>query len=210
MCVSPGDPGCGPGLVCVSAGAGVRGRMRVPKCRSVREVRTLSCVQTGGTENTRVHVVCKCVGAGSAAGSRRSSNGTGLYVGPGGGFLRDEYPAPSVPHCPCHFAAESVLRGRCFNFLRPLDELRLSCLPALIHVVSAESLGAQAVSFCHEPGCKDPPLHCMVHSKRWGPPQPYSRPLGHGHLSLTPALDMAHRWLLAVAFSGHSDTCPLV
>lgn len=80
MCVNPGDLGCGPGLVCVSAGAGVRGRMRVPKCRSVREVCTLSCVQTGGTENTHVRVVCKCMGAGSAAGRRRGWNGTGLWV----------------------------------------------------------------------------------------------------------------------------------
>ena len=32
VCVNPGDPGCGPGLVCVSAGAGVRARMRVPEC----------------------------------------------------------------------------------------------------------------------------------------------------------------------------------
>ncbi|CAN0016382.1 unnamed protein product [Rangifer tarandus platyrhynchus] len=32
--------------------------MRVPKCRSVREVRTLPCAQIGGTENTHVHVVC--------------------------------------------------------------------------------------------------------------------------------------------------------
>lgn len=197
-------------MVCVSAGAGVRGRMRVPKCRSVCEVRMLSCVRIGGTENTHVHVVCKCMRAGSAAGSRRIWNGTGLYVGPGGGVLRDEHPAPSAPCCPCHFAAESVFRGRCFNFLGPLDELRLSCLPALICVVSAESLEAQVVSFCHEPGCKDSPPHCVVHSKRWGPPQPYSRQLGHGHISFRPTLDMAQRWLLAVAFSGHSDTCPLV
>lgn len=209
MCKSRG-PRVRSWVVCVSAGSGIRGRMHVPQCRPMREVCTLSCVQMGGTENTHVHVVCKHMGAGSAAGRRQSWNGTGLYVGPRGGFLRDEHPAPSGTCCPRHLAAQAIFRGRCSSILGPLGELPLSCSPALMRVVSAESVEAQAVFFCPEPGCKDSPPHCIVHSKRWGPPQPYSRQPGHGHASSKPALHMVQRWLLALAFPDHSDTCPLV
>lgn len=69
------------------------------------------------------------------------------FVGPGGGFLRDEHPAPSGACCPRHLAAEAVFRGRCSSLLGPLGELPLSCLPALTRVVSAESVEAQALSW---------------------------------------------------------------
>ena len=130
MCKSRG-PRVRPWVVCVSTGAGIRGRMHVPQCRPMREVCTLSCVQMGGTENTHVHVVCKHMGAGSAAGRRQSWNGTGLYVGPRGGFLRDEHPAPSGTCCPRHLAAQAILRGRCSSILGPLGELPLHLSQAI-------------------------------------------------------------------------------
>lgn len=195
-------------------------RLHVPKCPSVCEVCTPLCVQIGGTENTRVHLVCQYLhmraGAWSVGpGPWREEVRVGLVSmrDPGGDFLRDKRPAPSATCCPRQLDAGSVFRGRRANFLSPLSGLRLSCLPGLEHAVFVASLDTQAAFFCQEPGCKGPLRFAWSILRGGGHPSPtHASQLlpGHAHLSFKPALDMAQGWPLVLAFPGHSDTCPLV
>lgn len=107
----------------------------------------------------------------SAAGRGRGGMGLVWMQDPRGDSLKGEHPAPPATCCSCLLDARSSFRGRHAHFLGPFAELHLSCSLGLKHAVSAESLGARAVSFCQEPACKAP-QPCMVHSKRWGHPSP--------------------------------------